>query len=559
MPVKARTKKEIVIEHDDDFDPPEMKGGLPDESLTVELAAKAAPIHSNGHFQRSLLPGEHPPSDYQWNIYEKVCTSEESFQVEAVAGSGKTTTGQGIANRSGLGQQMLCIAFSKKIAETFKEKMPMATSSTIHSLALSVFKGRTRYLSWTKDSIDAESKKIKHIVAELKIDKQYGEYENWEVQGMFHDIIHYMMVSLTPPIAEAINEMAEKFVVRLPGKVDDVAEHCKIILQRAREMAFGSNGGVAIINFDEMIYYPVVEQMQFQPFHTVFVDEAQDLNALQHGVLELIPKTRLIAVGDPNQAIMMFAGAENDSMGMLKNKFNLENMPLHLNYRCGKEIVRHAQKTVPHIQYPDWQREGEVKTIEQGKLHSSLSTGSFVLCRVNAPLISLCFRLIQAGIRARIRGRDTSLMFSKLIRQIMGRDTDIGNFPLLLERWKDKEIQRIFNNGGRRAPMLMGFIQDKSECLMSFYDNISPYSIKEFTDGISAIFSDDSRAAVNLMSVHASKGLEAEDVFLINPSKLPLVWPGQEESQYEQELHLDYVWRTRAMNRLIYVQGDNDE
>lgn len=517
------------------------------------------PVKANGHFQRSTLPGEKEPSEYQWNIYEKACTSEESFQIIATAGSGKTTSGKGIVNRVNLGGQVLAIAFSKKIAETFKVEMPTATSSTIHSLSLSVFKGRTRYLKWTKDSIDAESKKIKHIVAELKIDKQYGEYENWEVQGMFHDIIHYMMVSLTPPIAEAVCEMAEKFVVRLPGKVDDVAEHCKIILQRAREMAFGSNGGIAIINFDEMIYYPVVEQMQFQPFHTVFVDEAQDLNALQHGVLELIPKTRLICVGDPDQAIFLFAGAENHSMQLLQEKFSLSSMPLYLNYRCGKEIVKHAQKIVPHIEYPDWQREGEVKTIEQGKLHEQLTTGSFILCRVNAPLISLCFRLIQAGIRARIRGRDTSLMFSKLIRHIMGRDTDVSSFAINLQRWQDKELQRIFSNGGRRAPMLAGTIQDKSECLMSFYDNIAPYNIKEFTDGISAIFSDDSRAAVNLMSVHASKGLEAEDVFLINPSKLPLIWPGQEESQYEQELHLDYVWRTRAMNRLIYVQGDNDD
>lgn len=52
---------------------------------------------------------------------------------------------------------------------------------------------------------------------------------------------------------------------------------------------------------------------------------------------------------------------------------------------------------------------------------------------------------------------------------------------------------------------------------------------------------------------HASKGLETEEVFIINPEKLPLVYRGQSEAQFEQELHLDYVARTRPIQKLTYV------
>lgn len=67
------------------------------------------------------------------------------------------------------------------------------------------------------------------------------------------------------------------------------------------------------------------------------------------------------------------------------------------------------------------------------------------------------------------------------------------------------------------------------------------------------MFADQEIPGVNLMSAHASKGLETEEVFIINPEKLPLVYRGQSEAQFEQELHLDYVARTRPIQKLTYV------
>lgn len=74
----------------------------------------------------------------------------------------------------------------------------------------------------------------------------------------------------------------------------------------------------------------------------LMVDEYQDLGlALHHMVMELCFNTgmRLFAVGDVDQSIYGFTGAEPELLQQLSTRDDVETIRLRLNYRCGSRIV----------------------------------------------------------------------------------------------------------------------------------------------------------------------------------------------------------------------------
>jgi DNA helicase II / ATP-dependent DNA helicase PcrA len=71
---------------------------------------------------------------------------------------------------------------------------------------------------------------------------------------------------------------------------------------------------------------------------------------------------RCISVGDENQACYGFTGADADAMDLVAQDWNAVRMPLSINYRCSKAVVRHAQTMVPEIEARDQAPEGSIKT-----------------------------------------------------------------------------------------------------------------------------------------------------------------------------------------------------
>ncbi len=64
---------------------------------------------------------------------------------------------------------------------------------------------------------------------------------------------------------------------------------------------------------------------------------------------------------------------------------------------------------------------------------------------------------------------------------------------------------------------------------------------------------DERRPQIKLATVHRTKGLEADRVFILRPDALPLVRPEQQPWQLEQEMNLKYVAYTRAKESLFIV------
>ena len=113
------------------------------------------------------------------------------------------------------------------------------------------------------------------------------------------------------------------------------------------------------VDFDDMLTQtkrilvkrPEVLERYRKRFSYFLVDEAQDMNAVQYEILQMLagPQDNLFLVGDDDQAIYAFRGAEPKLfLGFTKDYPQAKTIVLQKNYRCDREIVRKAQQLIRH-------------------------------------------------------------------------------------------------------------------------------------------------------------------------------------------------------------------
>ncbi len=289
----------------------------------------------------------------------------------------------------------------------------------------------------------------------------------------------------------------------------------------------------------------------------ILVHNCQDLNACQLALVKkaISPTGRALFVGDAGQAIFGFAGADNMSFANIRREMNTTELPLSICYRCPSSHIRLAQRVVPQIQARPDAPEGEVGILSaEADLSKLVQGGDLVLCRLTAPLIKECIKLIKQKVSARVRGRD----IGKDLVSLLERLTKVEGFAYAkavehLQDYKEKQID--FLRQKKADESVIESLADRIECLqVCVRSYLNAKSIKELATEINALF-DDSRPAVWLSTVHRAKGLEADRVFILRPEKLPLRWKNQQGWQFEQEKNLLYVALTRAKKSLFFL-GD---
>jgi len=331
------------------------------------------------------------------------------------------------------------------------------------------------------------------------------------------------------------------------------------------------------IDFSDMIWFPLKYDLPFPQYDFVFIDEAQDTNATRREVARRMGNfneqelrnsdkpigqrklSRLIAVGDRHQAIYGFTGADNDALDLIKESFQCQELPLSVCFRCDKAIINHARKLVTHIKPHDNAGDGAVTTLEEETFEKQLFdkqlpnlNTSVILCRKNAPLVSLAFRLLNAQIPCRIEGKDIGLELIRLCKKL--KPTDKQSLDKALRKHLDEQAQKL-------PPYKYDVLCDKVSAVTTVLQLPSVKSVNELYSSIETLFSDYDPTLppkLTLSSVHKSKGLEWPTVYLLGrnaymPSKFA-TQPWMEE----QETNLIYVAITRAMHNLIEVTVTDD-
>ncbi|MBD8526643.1 UvrD-helicase domain-containing protein [Pseudomarimonas arenosa] len=117
------------------------------------------------------------------------------------------------------------------------------------------------------------------------------------------------------------------------------------------------------VDFDDLIRLPVdllakdedLAAAWRERIRYLLVDEYQDTNTAQYRLLQLLagPRGRFTCVGDDDQSIYAWRGANPENLGQLGKDFpELKVIPLEQNYRCSRRILRAANTLIannPHL------------------------------------------------------------------------------------------------------------------------------------------------------------------------------------------------------------------
>jgi len=464
-------------------------------------------------------------SSFQKAIFKDIHNSKDHTVVIARAGTGKTSTIIEGFKYVPKGKKTLMVAFNKSIADELKQRAPSYIDTmTLHSLGF-------RAIKQSFGEVILENDKSRTLVASLIGD----DYDLFELNQSICKCVSLCKGFLcdTP---KGIADLIDKFGI----EIFDLTQE-KFIEYVIKTLGL-AKAKKQVVDFDDMIWFPFIYRMNVGKWDIVFVDEAQDLNAAQIAMVmsAVKPTGRIIAVGDPAQAIYLFRGADSESIPNFINKLKAKTLPLSITYRCPKKVVELAQEIVPDIEAHESAPEGVVTDLDTSELLKTVSPGDFVLSRTNAPLIKYCLACLKAGIPANIQGRDVGANLLYFIKKSKAKT--INSFITYVNNWKDQEVKRLLSEK-KSTDVCM----DKAECLLNLCEGT--LTIKDLKETIERLFNDvDDSKKVMFSTTHKAKGLERDRVFVL--SNTYRYGPGV----MGEEANLWYVAVTRAKKELYLVK-----
>lgn len=417
------------------------------------------------------------------------------------------------------------------------------------------------------------------------------------------------------------------------------------------------------IDFDDMLVLcyelfrsrpDVLAQWQ-KKFRYVLIDEFQDINRIQYDVIRMLaqPENNLFVVGDDDQAIYGFRGADSELMlGFGKDYPNAKQILLGMNYRSTANIVQNSLKLIEnnveryskkleanreggsclHIQEvkdPVEEAEYVLEEIQKCKENGIKEEEIAILFRVHTDARAVVEAMVERKIPFQmkehlpniyehfiakdimayfrlatgIRRRQDFLQVMNRPKRYLGRDSVAGakvSFEDMRKFYCDKDwmIDRI-DQFEWDVKMLMkmapyaaiqyirkrigydDFLKeyafthqinrsDLNEVLAEIEEAAKAFSsveewfahVEEYTETLKVKEKERNkpRPGVRLMTIHASKGLEFKQVFLIaaNEGRIPYQ-KAKTDKEIEEERRLFYVAMTRAKDflKICYVKIKN--
>jgi DNA helicase II / ATP-dependent DNA helicase PcrA len=487
------------------------------------------------------------PSQYQQAIFDFISNGQGHAVIEAVAGSGKTTTIVHALDLTPVNAAVAFVAFNKHIADELKKRAPSHVHvSTLHSLGYSIFRKAFPKAKIEKDKVGILLDDIYPVSKQALEEGKITETER--KINFIKRLSTRKLVSICKSVLvdtskqEEILDVIDRYGVEIDTDFqDELIKLLPEIMQQCKERT-------DILDFDDMIWLPVVLQLETEKLDYLMVDEAQDMNKCQIAlILSLISDTgRIIAVGDRFQSLYGFRGADTNAIQNIIDALHATVLPLSVTYRCPSLHVDLAKQLVPQLEARDNAPAGTIEHLDYFNLAMRLQPGDMVICRTNAPLIKPAFECIRMGKKAMIRGADIGESLVNLIKRF--ETNDIGQFEISLAEYFQHEYTKLLDKGKEMQALLL---QDRVETLRFILNECS--SVAELISKIDMLFSDNNIGIV-FSSVHRAKGLEASNVFILRPDLMPHK-KAKKDWEQQQELNCKYVAQTRSKENLFFVEG----
>jgi ATP-dependent exoDNAse (exonuclease V) beta subunit len=188
----------------------------------------------------------------------------------------------------------------------------------------------------------------------------------------------------------------------------------------------------------------------------------------------------------------------------------------------------------------------------------TIQPGQAVLCRTNAPLIELCFRLIREGKPAKIEGRSIGDGLVALVGRWKVKGLDA--FEAKLTKWDARERAKLAA-AAKQDEAKLARHEDKLATILVLLERARErglQTVAEMQAMVEGMFADTALEGqtanlVVLSSVHKSKGLEWPVVHILGRGNIMPSPRAKQEWQIEQEINLCYVAVTRAQEVLVDV------
>ena len=478
-------------------------------------------------------------SPYQESIFDFGVNGEGNAIIEAVAGSGKTTTMVEMIRRIH-GKNVIFLAFNKSIADELKSRG--VNARTFHSLVFSpVLKSRGAK-AVTQDKLD----RIIENVFSGQDRRMYGFFCK-KLVGLARQA---GIGCLIPGLQENWMDLVQLHDIELENEDATVERGIEL----ASQLLSVSNGS-SLVDFDDLLYFSVKDGISLQKFDMVVVDEAQDTNAIQRAILRKIMHkgSRLIAVGDPAQAIYGFRGADSESMNLIAAEFDCKRLPLTVSYRCPTSVIEHARKWVSHIEAAPNAQAGSVQVKEDWS-PADFRVNDLVVSRTVKPMIELAYRCIQSRVPVQVMGRDIGQGLKSLIKKM--NTTGIDRLIAKLNEYTKREVEKAI---AKRKESLAESIQDKTDSVLFLIGTLgeNERTVPALERLIDSLF-DSKVESVKLSTIHKAKGLEAKRVWWLNheSSQRKMAFWARQEWQKQSERNLCYVAVTRSMDQLFLIEQE---
>lgn len=285
---------------------------------------------------------------------------------------------------------------------------------------------------------------------------------------------------------------------------------------------------LGLIDFNDQIYMPALFGGPFPRFPRIMVDEYQDQAPINHALLARLVTGRVIGVGDPYQNIYGFRGAKAGGMRSAVDTYSMTELPLSISFRCPRAIVEAARWRVPHFQ---WSKPGgQVNALERME-GSSFPDDATIICRNNAPLLRMAFRLLSSGRGVTVVGSELGPRIVAVMKKFGPDSMSKKDVIDAIEFWREDKL--LANSKSAN---------DLADCMRVFADHGTDLS--SMLSYAQLIFSQ--AGPVRLLTGHKSKGLEFPNVYWLDPDLC---------DQREQDRNLAYVITTRSENILNTVDS----
>ena len=207
----------------------------------------------------------------------------------------------------------------------------------------------------------------------------------------------------------------------------------------------------------------------------------------------------------------------------------MTELSLSVSFRCPQAIVEAARWRVPTFK---WIKPGgHVETLSELDARTIPESAVFI-CRNNAPLYRLGFRLLSQGRSISIAGSDIGPKLIGLMRKLGPESLTRNQACSAVDAWLAERSAR----GSKTA-------DDMAACMRIFIEH--GQSLGQAISYAEHLFSQ--RGSIRMMTGHKAKGLEFDLVYFLDP------WLCGDD---EQDLNLRYVITTRSADRLYKIDSE---